>query len=107
MKYYTDEFLPAGRPVTIGLQVGLYGSVEQTTTEIVLEYDSNCDDDGDDECENKYGPESDSGPLTVLVPPLSTVPALGDDGVRISVTYPLTAYQVEILISNVTLLATS
>ena len=102
MDFYTDDYLPADYPVTIELQVGLYGSVPQTTTKMILEYYSSCDG-----CDNESGPEASSGPLTTLVPPLGTVPPPGDDGVRITLTYPLSAYVVEMFIMNVTLLATS
>ena len=103
LDYYMDDWIPPNYPVTIQVQVGLYGSVPQTTDELVLQYYPNptCQDCGDESSE-----VDSSGPWTVQIPPLSKVPAPGYDGVRITVTYPETMF-VEMYIHNVTLVATS
>ena len=96
-----DDYIPINHPVTIKLQVGLYGSVPQTTDEIVLQYYcQGCSGSLDSGEVNSYGP------WTVPIPPLSTVPIPGDDGVRITLSY-LEGTYVEMYILNITLLATS
>ena len=103
LNYKMDDYLPPNYPVTIQVQVGLYGSVPQTFHQIVVQVypDPNCED-----CGNSWGTVYSYGPLTVPIPPLSAVPASGDDGVRITLNYPIST-SVEMYIFNVTLLATS
>ena len=101
-----NVYIPENHPVTINLQVGLYGSsAPQTTAAKSLYYycqGQGCSSSGSGN--GNSGVVYSNGPWTVPIPALSTVPVPGDDGVRMTLSYYEGTF-VEMYILNITLLA--
>ena len=93
--YYDQDYYPNQLPITLQLSVGFNGSTPVTTRKIVYP-----------NVKGQYGVNGDQGALLMLVPPLSAPPALGTDGLSITLSDSFGGFM-EMYLYNVTLTAMS